>query len=155
MKLILLATGRLRAAAAAALARDYAGRIAHYAKFETVEVRDSGETPPARAAGEEGERLLAALRPGDRVVLLDERGSALSSKELASFLAEAERTLGPRRLVFVVGGAWGVSRAVRERAERMLSLSKLTLPHELARVVLLEQLYRAFTILRGERYHHA
>ena len=164
MKLALVAVGRLRAtgaagaAGAAGLARDYAERLGHYASLDLVEVKAARGGRGAeidRAVEEEGARLLAAFRPDDRVVLFDERGRELSSRGLADFLAEAERTGGPRRFVFLVGGAWGVSRAVRDRAERTLSLSKMTLPHELARVVALEQLYRAFTILRGEPYHHA
>lgn len=154
MKLVVLAVGRLRSEGAARLARDYAGRAGRYASLDLVEVRDSREKEAARAADDEGARLLAALRPDDRLVLLDERGKSISSPELAAFLGDAERAGGSRRLVFAVGGAWGVSDAARARAERMLSLSKMTLPHELARVVLLEQLYRAFTILRNEPYHH-
>ena len=158
MKLAVLAVGRLRAPGAAEFARDYAERLGHYSSFDLVEVKAARGGRGAeidRAVEEEGARLLAALRPDDRVVLLDERGRDLSSRGLADLLDEAERAGGARRLVFVVGGAWGICGAVRERAERVLSLSKMTLPHELARVVALEQLYRAFTIPRGEPYHHA
>ena len=162
MKLALVAVGRLHAAGASGLARDYAERLGHYARFDLIEVKAAGggrgrggSDDVHRAVEKEGVRLLAVLRPEDRVVLLDEHGRELSSRGLADFLAEAGRAGGTRRLVFLVGGAWGVSGAVRDRAERALSLSKMTLPHELARVVALEQLYRAFTILRGEPYHHA
>lgn len=152
MKLTVLAFGRLRSRELAAVADDYAARLARYVPAEVVELRDErGADAAARA--KEARRLEEALRGDDFVVLLDERGRQMSSPELAAFLAERTRA-GRGRTVLVVGGPFGVDDSVRRRAGLVLSLSRMTLPHELARAVLLEQLYRAFTILRGEKYHH-
>jgi 23S rRNA (pseudouridine1915-N3)-methyltransferase len=131
---------------------EYARRLGRYARFEVVEVpeaRRHAGTP--RARDEEGQAILARLRDGERVVALDERGREPSSEELARRLGAW--LAGGRDLALVVGGADGLAEAVKARADESLSLSRLTLAHRLARLVLLEQLYRAFTILRGEPYH--
>jgi len=152
VKLAVMAFGRLRSRELAAVAADYARRLARYAPTEVVELRDErGQDAAARR--KEAARLEAALRQDDHVVLLDERGRQLLSRELAGLLAERTRS-GAGRLIFVVGGPFGVDDSVRHRANLVLSLSRMTLPHELVRVVLLGQLYRAWTILRGEKYHH-
>lgn len=152
MKTVVMAFGKLRSRELAAVAADYAKRLARYSPAEVVELRDErGEDASARR--KEAGRLEDALRPGDFVVLLDERGKELSSRELAALISERARSAAGR-LVFLVGGPFGVADEVRARARQVLSLSRMTLPHELARVVLLEQLYRAWTILRGEKYHH-
>ena len=152
MKLIVAAFGKLRSRELAAVADDYAKRLKRYCPAEVLELRDErgeGEGPRRK----EAERLDAALRDGDYLVLLDERGRQLSSPELAGLIDGRSRSAAGR-LVFLVGGPYGVHESVRSRAQLVLSLSRMTLPHELARAVLLEQLYRAWTILRGEKYHH-
>jgi 23S rRNA (pseudouridine1915-N3)-methyltransferase len=152
VRIRVLAVGRDRSGLYRPALEEYARRLEHYARFEVVEVpeaRRHAGTP--RARDEEGEALLARLRDGERVVALDERGKEPSSQELA--LRLGGWLAGGRDLAFVVGGADGLSEAVRARADESLSLSRLTLAHRLARLVLLEQLYRAFTILRGEPYH--
>ena len=101
----------------------------------------------------EGTQLLKQLPKGVWVVSLDERGRSLTSVELAAWL-ERIRDRGTRELAFVVGGAWGLSPEIMNRADESLRLSSMTLPHELARVLLLEQYYRAWTILRGLPYHN-
>jgi 23S rRNA (pseudouridine1915-N3)-methyltransferase len=152
VKLVLAAVGRFRSAQLAAAAGEYLKRLRRYASPEVLDLREErGEEAAARAR--EAGRLSSALRDGDFLVLCDERGRQMSSAELAAFLAQRERA-GRGRTVFVVGGPYGVDPALRERAGLVLALSRLTLPHELARLVLAEALYRAFTILRGERYHH-
>lgn len=144
-----VAVGKVRDRHLAALADDYRTRAARLAPIDVVEVRDARGDPTA-----EGVRLLEKLPAGAVVVLLDERGESRSSEQLASWLTElADR--GVRDLRLVVGGPYGFAPAVRARADRLLSLSAMTLPHELARVVLLEQLYRAWSIVRGLPYHHA
>ncbi|HSN91707.1 MAG TPA: 23S rRNA (pseudouridine(1915)-N(3))-methyltransferase RlmH [Anaeromyxobacteraceae bacterium] len=152
MRLRVVAVGRDRSGLYAPAVEEYAKRLGRHARFEIVEVpeaRRHAGTPRARE--EEGEALLARLRPGERVIALDERGEALAS---AAFAERVGRWLGGGRdVALVIGGADGLSGAVLERAEERLSLSPLTLAHRLARLVLLEQLYRAFTILRGEPYH--
>jgi 23S rRNA (pseudouridine1915-N3)-methyltransferase len=118
------------------------------ARVEVVEVRDERGTDPGAARTREGERILKSAGGGD-FVLLDEGGREMSSRELAAFAGERDS------LTFVVGGAWGVSEEVRRAAGSRLSLSRMTLTHEMARLVLLEQLYRALMIQTGrEGYHH-
>jgi 23S rRNA (pseudouridine1915-N3)-methyltransferase len=125
--------------------QEYAGRLKHYAKLELVELKPR----PTRAA--EAQDILAKVGPAEVLVALDERGQALSSPELAAWLGRAQREA--KDMALVVGGDEGLDPAVLARAALVLSLSRMTLPHRLARVVLAEQLYRAFTLLRGEPYH--
>ncbi|MHB1845983.1 MAG: 23S rRNA (pseudouridine(1915)-N(3))-methyltransferase RlmH [Deltaproteobacteria bacterium] len=134
-----------------ALVADYAGRIGRYLPFE-LEIAGEAQGDDALARREEAALIRRRLRPRDSVVLLDERGEAQTSVGLAQRLAGAERA-GGRDLAFVLGGPSGFDPSLRETAAWSLSLSKLTLPHLLARVVLVEQLYRALTLLRGEPYH--
>ena len=101
----------------------------------------------------EGDLILRQLQPSDHVVLLDEHGLELRSVELARWLQQ-KQTAAPRRLVFVIGGPYGFSDAVRAAAAEQLSLSPLTFSHQLVRLLFVEQLYRAQTIIRGEPYHH-
>lgn len=134
---------------------DYAGRIAHYMPFSITvipELRNTKSLSAEQQKQAEGELILKQLQPGDTVVLLDEHGKELRSTELASWLQQKLNTA--RRLVFVVGGPYGFSPAVYERANEMLSLSRLTFSHQMVRLVFTEQLYRACTIIRGEPYHH-
>ncbi|HEX9399995.1 MAG TPA: 23S rRNA (pseudouridine(1915)-N(3))-methyltransferase RlmH [Anaeromyxobacter sp.] len=152
MKLRVVAVGRDRSGLFAPAAEEYAKRLGRYVKFELVEVpeaRRHAGTP--RAKDEEGESLLARIGERERVVLLDERGteetSEVFARRVARWLSRAQD------VALVIGGSDGLSDAIRARGEETLALSRLTLAHRLARVVLLEQLYRAMTILRGEPYH--
>ncbi len=111
-----------------------------------------GSQIPARAVAAEGQRLLKRIDPGATSLVLDEGGKRRSSRELARWIGALRD--GGQRLQLIVGGAFGLSRDVRQRCTARLSLSPMTLPHELALLVLLEQLYRAKTILAGEPYHH-
>lgn len=133
----------------------YRERIAPFQPIELVEVRAAAHSgrDPAQALRREGEAILKRLAPDDPVVLLDERGREPSTREFADWLADRQAQ-GGRALTFVIGGAYGVDEAVRRRAGHTLSLSRLTLPHQLVRVVLLEQLYRALSLLAGHGYHH-
>jgi len=152
MKLRILAVGRDRSGLYQPAIDAYAARIARYARIELVELpeaRRHAGTPQAKE--EEGATILAKLRPGERVVALDERGQEHDS---AAFAARVGRWLqGGKDVALVLGGADGLAAAVRARADETLALSRLTLAHRLARLVLAEQLYRAFTILRREPYH--
>ncbi|MDX1622767.1 MAG: 23S rRNA (pseudouridine(1915)-N(3))-methyltransferase RlmH [Gemmatimonadota bacterium] len=153
MKLEILAVGRLRAPWARSGVGEYLERVARYAPVERNEVKPArGEGAVARE--EEGERLLAAASIGaaDRMVVLDRRGEALSSEGWAKMLRGWARG-GVKRVVLVVGGASGLSAGVRESARREVSFGRHTMAHELAQVVLAEQLYRAWTIVRNEPYH--
>lgn len=153
MKVSLVVVGRVRGSLADAVAT-YEERAARYWKFEAVEVDAGAAGRQDRTAvmEAEGERILARLPDATEVVALDRRGTRWSSRDLARYLEE-RAVLGLGDVAFVVGGAWGLARRVRTRAARRLSLGAMTLPHEVARLVIAEQLYRAGTIVRREPYH--
>lgn len=131
----------------------YLGRVRRMAKLEETVLPEAGRGDPAWQQQTESTRVLAALRPQERVVVLDERGKLLSSPQFAQQLGNWSDQ-GGRDLVFVTGGAYGLTDAVRERADLVLSLSPMVFPHQLVRVLLSEQLYRALSILKGTGYHH-
>lgn len=138
-------------------ARDYQKRISRHSRVDERFVKPArmkAETAAAvlGATETEGERILAAVGPRDLLVALEVQGKPCSSQDLAAYL-QAWMNGGHHAIVFALGGPWGLSEAVRKRAKLTLSLGPMTLPHELARVVVWEQLYRAGTILRGEPYH--
>lgn len=132
-----------------ALQDEYMQRLSHFVKCETVEIRDS---TPHETKEIEGNRILEKLNQSSFVCLLDVTGRGLSSPELAKEV-EKWQDGGIKEIAFVIGGADGVSSAVAQRADFRLSLSFLTFTHEMARVVMLEQLYRAYTIIKGFPYH--
>lgn len=135
-------------------AAHYLTRIKRWRHLEYTEVRDGDAAlPPDQRNALEGRRIVEALAPQDVALVLDERGQKLSSPQLAALLRRLDQE-ARGRACFVVGGAWGLDDSVRQRAFKVLSLSDMTLPHELARVVLLEQIYRAECILRKVPYHH-
>lgn len=133
----------------------YASRLVHYVPFsvkELPELKGAASLSHAQIKQKEGELLLKAVRPSDTVVLLDEHGDQFSSLEFASRLGKYLQA--GKDLVFVVGGAYGFSPEVYARCQAKLSLSRMTCSHQLVRTVFAEQLYRAFTILKGEPYHN-
>ena len=138
MKLFVVAVGKIREKSLRAVADDYLERASHYARVREVEVKSDAE-------------LERALPREATVIALDPAGDAVTSRELAARLERWGRR-GKGDVAFVLGGAEGIPQALLDGAHARLSLSSLTLPHRLARVVLFEQLYRAFTILRGEPY---
>ena len=155
MKTQLLLVGKTADKLFAGAIADYASRIAHYMPFDVQVVPDLRHTKhisQEQQCSIEGEQLLRLIKGDDFVVLLDEHGAEMRSIELANWL-EKRRSQG-RRLVFVIGGPYGFSPAMYERANEKLSLSKLTFSHQMVRLVFVEQLYRACTIIRGEPYHH-
>ena len=134
----------------------YASRLKHYVPFELREIPElKGVSALSReqVKEREGELILKQLKPADEVILLDEHGQEYRSLEFADWLGRRLAGSG-RDLVFVIGGAYGFSDAVYNRAGGKVSLSKMTFSHQLVRTIFAEQLYRAFTILRGEPYHH-
>jgi 23S rRNA (pseudouridine1915-N3)-methyltransferase len=154
MRLALLAVGRPRGPAAE-LITAYEARVKRYFTFEAAEVKEEAfrrAGDAARVRDEEGKRLLARVPAGAEVVALHETGRQWTSRQLADYLADLALRGSPGA-AFVIGGAYGLSDEVLTRARHQLSLSAFTLPHELARLVLAEQLYRAGTIARGEPYH--
>ena len=153
MRLVVAAVGKPRDRHLAAAIEEYETRAARYWPLAVVEVREaSGRgVSPVETKRREGERLLERVPEGALLVACDERGDRLTSPDFAAFLVQARDTA--RDVAFVVGGAYGLDDAVRRAAVRSLQLAPWTLPHELARLVLAEQLYRAGTIARGEPYH--
>ncbi len=147
------AVGRLRTPHWQAAQADYLQRLRRYTRVELVEVRDEvgGHVPDEVAIEREGEALLQSVADLPWVVALDATGRQAGSVRLARYLGKKVEVY--RDVGFVIGGPLGLAPAVLERANEQLSLSRLTFPHELARVILLEQLYRAATILSGEPYH--
>lgn len=154
MRIKLLIVGRPKNKQIRALADDYVQRLVHYTKIEVVYVKEAKQPGPlsTRAAATEEQRLLRRLAEEDYVVALEAAGRMVSSPELARFLA-ARTNAGTRTMVFIIGGPTGLTPELKQRADLLLSLSPMTFPHELCLVLLLEQLYRALTILRGEPYH--
>ncbi|MCR4666499.1 MAG: 23S rRNA (pseudouridine(1915)-N(3))-methyltransferase RlmH [Desulfovibrio sp.] len=132
----------------------YLKRIRHWRTPNVVTVRDGDPSfPLEKRLKQEGEQILGALSPNDEAIVLDERGKSMSSVALANLLGTYD-TLG-KSPCFIIGGPYGLDESVRARANRLLSLSAMTLPHELARLMLCEQLYRAECIRRNVPYHHA
>jgi len=138
MRYRVVAVGRMKDAALRAACDEYLDRLRHYAKVEEREVKDEA-------------RILGAIPEGSRLVALSRQGEECTSAELAEWTARWE--LDGRDITLAIGGADALPSEVLRRGERLWSLSRLTLPHELARLVLYEQLYRAYTIRRGEPYH--
>lgn len=134
----------------------YLDRLKHYIPFEIKvlpDVKNARKLTRDQIKQAEGELFLAQLQPGDNVILLDERGREMTSQELSQFIDRKMSTVS-RNLTFIIGGAYGFSQAVYDRADGKLSLSKMTFNHEMVRLFFVEQVYRAMTILRGEPYHH-
>ena len=155
MKVLLLVVGKTTNKHIAALIDDYVGRIGHYLPFSiqvTGELKNTKSLSIPIQKEREGEQIMKYLQDGDHVVLLDERGVERRSVEFASWLLHKEMVV--RRLVFVVGGPYGFSDAVYARCNERVSLSLMTFSHQLVRLVFVEQIYRACTIIRGEPYHH-
>ena len=153
MKLHLVWIGKTKDRPCAALHDEYLKRLTRYASYDISELKDSsGGADETRVIQLESAKLLATVERDDFVILLDESGQELSSVEFAAFI-QAKQQQGCKRVAFVIGGFAGVSEQVKKRAQLKLSLSRLTLTHELARVLLTEQLYRAYTLIAGVPYH--
>lgn len=134
----------------------YTKRIKHYIGFTIVTIpgiKSQAKTPVNSIKEKEAEKLLKKIHQNDFVTLLDENGKTLDSAGFASFI-EKKTVTGVKKMVFVIGGAYGFHEKILKRANYTLALSKLTFPHQLVRLIFLEQLYRALTIIKGEAYHH-
>lgn len=134
----------------------YGSRLSHYIPFtltELPELKNVSSLSKEQIKDKEGEAILKTLKAADEVILLDERGREYRSIELAGMI-EDRLNRGGKDIVFVVGGAYGFSDAVYRRSDSMMSLSKMTFSHQMVRTIFVEQLYRAFTIIKGEPYHH-
>lgn len=129
------------------------GFYINYNKIEIPELKGVSAMREEQIKEKEGELILKNVKPNDELILLDERGNMFTSESWARHL-EKKTVCNGKDIVFVIGGAYGFSKAVYDRADEMFSLSKMTFSHQIIRVIFLEQLYRAFTIIRGEPYHH-
>jgi 23S rRNA (pseudouridine1915-N3)-methyltransferase len=156
LKIAFISVGNLKKSYAESGVAEYVKRIKRYVPVETVDVKEEkapAKTPREEIMRREGERILGRLKPGDYSVALTDTGAAFSSAAFSDFIS-GHMDSGTKRLCFIIGGAWGLHPDVLKKASATLSLSSMTFPHDLARLVLAEQVYRAFTIIRGEPYSH-
>jgi 23S rRNA (pseudouridine1915-N3)-methyltransferase len=156
VKITLLVVGRTDAGFWADAMAEYSARVKHYVPFETEvvpDIKNARNLTEIQQRAQEGRLILNTLQSGDCVVLLDEHGKEMTSMQFARFL-EKKLQIPQKRVVFVTGGPFGFSNEVYTRADEQLSLSKMTFSHQMIRAVFTEQLYRATTIIRGEKYHH-
>ena len=157
MSTVILCVGKMKEKPYREMADEYLKRLSRFGKFEEIEVSDLPENTGSSALEEqvkarEGEALLSRIRPGDRVIALTIPGKKTDSLGLARHLQEL-RVSGVSRIVFVIGGSLGLGNNLLARADEEMSMSPMTFPHQLARVMLLEQLYRTEKIIARERYH--
>ena len=134
---------------------DYQERIGHYMPFNITVIpalKNTKSLSEDQQKQAEGELILRLIQPSDTVVLLDEHGTERTSMEMTTWLTRKQQTA--RRLVFIIGGPYGFSADVYGRADEKISLSRMTFSHQMVRLIFVEQLYRACTIIRGESYHH-
>ena len=156
MKITLLTVGKTDKDWVKAGLDIYVSRLKHYIPFSVVEIpelKNVSALSKDQIKTREGELILKNVRPTDDVILIDERGKQYTSVELARVLQDKISYIG-KDIVFVIGGAYGFSDAVYGRADSKISLSKMTFSHQMVRAIFAEQIYRAFTIMRGEPYHH-
>ena len=154
MKIILSSFGKQQEASTKEALDDFTRRVTRYFPCEWKLLPPSKLTEPTQLKKQEAQVFLQQLQPDDYLVLLDERGKNISSPELAEII-QGRANESRRQLVFLIGGAYGVDSTVQQRANFTWSLSKLVFPHQLVRLLLAEQVYRACTILRNEKYHHS
>ncbi len=156
MKITFLVIGKTNQAPLIQLIDEYLRRLKHYTNFELLtipELKNSKNISEKEQKDKEGELILKQLEIGDEVILLDEKGKEYTSVGFSEFIAKKLMTSN-KRMVFVVGGPYGFSENVYARANGLISLSAMTFSHQMIRLIFVEQLYRAFTILKGEPYHH-
>lgn len=156
MTIQLIAIGRTDSKELEVLILNYVKRLAHYIKFELElipDIKNSKNLSEAQQKQKESELILKKLSTSDVLVLLDEKGKQFSSKEFSSVLQKRMNS-GIKRLIFVIGGPYGFSETLYKRANEKISLSKMTFSHQMVRLFVVEQIYRGFTILKNEPYHH-
>jgi len=156
MKITLLLVGKTDDSTIGQLVDDYTKRLSHYVSFNHQVLPDLKKTKhltQEQQKQQEGNLLMAQIAPADYVILLDEKGKQYSSIRFSEFI-QKQLNSGVKHVVFVVGGPYGFSELIYERSNALLSLSPMTFSHQMVRLFFTEQLYRAFTILKGEPYHH-
>ncbi|WP_106495739.1 23S rRNA (pseudouridine(1915)-N(3))-methyltransferase RlmH [Lentibacillus sp. Marseille-P4043] len=158
MKITIVAVGKLKEKYLKQGIQEYLKRLTAYAKVDIIEVADEkapenmSEAEMVEVKRKEGDRILGAISPDTYVITLEINGKMLTSEQMAAKMDELA-TYGKSKIAFVIGGSLGISEAVQKRSDLALSFSKMTFPHQVMRLVLLEQVYRAFRIIRGEPYH--
>ena len=152
VKITLLWIGKTKNSSLHSLIEDYWKRLRHFCELSLIEIRAIQEDAPNRLVTREGEKILAKIQPEDFLVLLDSQGKSYTSEEF-SYLVSTHRDRSLAKMVFVIGGPSGVSPAVRKRANLSFSLSRMTFNHDMVRLFLLEQVYRAFTMIHHIPYH--
>jgi 23S rRNA (pseudouridine1915-N3)-methyltransferase len=156
MKLALLQTGKTDEAYIRDAVAVYEKRTAKYARFEILtlpDIRNAKNMPASVLKEKEAEQMLTVFRPDDMVILLDDKGKEYTTMQFSAFLGEKMMS-SKKRILFVIGGAWGFDEKIYARADHKMSLSKLTFSHQLVRLLFAEQLYRALTVIAGDPYHH-
>ncbi|HYV94920.1 MAG TPA: 23S rRNA (pseudouridine(1915)-N(3))-methyltransferase RlmH [Chitinophagales bacterium] len=145
MKIRIITISQSKEPAATDLFSNYIKRLKHYCILETIALKSSNQKEEAAA-------VLKKISTDEELILLDETGKEFSSREFSSWLQK--KLNGSKNLCFVIGSAYGFDESLKKKCSMMMTLSQMTLPHQLAKVLFAEQLYRAFTILRNEKYHH-
>ncbi len=156
MKIKLLAIGKTDNKELQQLIQVYQNRLKHYIKFELdiiPDIKNSKNLSKNQQKEKEGELILKRLQPTDELVLLDEKGKEFRSMEFSKYL-QKKMNSGIKQLVFVIGGPYGFSESVYKKAKGKISLSKMTFSHQMVRLFIVEQIYRGFTIIKNEPYHH-
>ena len=155
MKITIIAAGKIQERFIEEGLSLYLKRLKHYASVNIIEVQGAkGLKEPEKLKISESNALLEKVPEGARIILLDERGDLLSSTDFAAMI-EKNQVNSVKNLVFLIGGSYGFSEECYKKASGMLSLGRMTFPHQLLRLIFAEQLYRAYTILKGENYHHS
>ena len=156
MKVQLIVIGKTKSEFLLDGENEYQKRLRHYCKFSELiipDIKNGGKLSKKEFKEKEGNLILASIKNSDYVILLDHKGLELSSTDFAEFLNK-KMVSSTNELVFIIGGAFGFSESVYRRANTKLRLSKMTFSHQMVRMIFKEQLYRAFTIIKGEKYHH-
>ncbi|WP_086477759.1 23S rRNA (pseudouridine(1915)-N(3))-methyltransferase RlmH [Arenibacter amylolyticus] len=156
MTIKLLVLGKTDSAPLIQLIEEYQNRIKHYVRFELEiipDIKNTKNLSEKQQKEKEGEAILSRLNPSDVLVLLDEKGKQYSSVAFSQYL-QKKMNSGIKQLVLVIGGPYGFSNAVYQKSQGLLGLSKMTFSHQMVRLFVVEQIYRAFTILKNQPYHH-
>jgi 23S rRNA (pseudouridine1915-N3)-methyltransferase len=156
MKIILILNGKTNQEHIQILLQDYFNRISHYINFEVItipELKKASSLSFEEQKTKEGEQMMKYFETSDEIMLLDENGKSYNSVGFSKFI-EKKMNASVKRMIFVVGGPFGFSQEIYKRANGMVSLSPMTFSHQVIRLIFAEQLYRAFTIIKGEKYHH-
>ena len=155
MKIAIINIGKTASKSVSELENDYFGRLKHYCNFENISIpaiKNAKNFSTEELKKEEGKLILKSISNDDFIVLLDEKGKNFTSLEFAQWVEKQQYIA--KRLIFIIGGAFGFSKEIYDRANFLLSLSKMTFSHQIVRAIFAEQLYRAMTIIKGEKYHH-